>query len=203
MASQAPCLSSPASIWGDFHHYEEQPSDGNRDKSHNSNTFSWGTLWPYGPCNWLFPAEEEREARLYPKQFLTLPRPNPSRVNIQSSRSTWDNIPKCRRPRDAVIACVWSLPLLLSNPAFVWHLHKGTSLLRQGLQNTSVTLAAHFKNQNRVWIISGMRETGGAEEMKLKESKGVYRVLHVERSAWLSSRRGNIWNQRENWVLGK
>lgn len=70
VASQPLCLSSPAGIWCDFHFYEEQPSDGNMDKSHNSNTLSWGTLWPYGSCNWLFLAEGGEE--VIRGQVLTL-----------------------------------------------------------------------------------------------------------------------------------
>lgn len=126
-----------------------------------------------------------------PKQFLTLPRPNPSRVHIQGSRNSWDNISKCRSSRGTAITCTWSLPQLLCDSAFVWHLHKGTSLLRQGPQNTSVTLAGHFINQNRVWIISSIRETVGARN----ERENAF--LHGEKCLAEQQKRKHLKSERK------
>lgn len=109
-------------------------TDDNLDKSHNSNTFSWEHF-----ATWTM--HEEARPGSNPEQFLTLPRPNPSRVNIQEIREIIF--------QNAGVPEILLLPApdhfhCSCNSAFVWHLHRGTSLLRQGLQNTSVTLYKSF-----------------------------------------------------------
>lgn len=78
------------------------------------------------------------------------------------------------------------------NSAFVWHSDKGTSLLSQGLQSTTVVLAVHFINQNWVWIISDTRETSGG-----RKRKGKYRALHVEKCLAVQQKRKHLKSERK------